>query len=143
MFVLQKCFLVSLLKAFYSNLRKELTKMPKIYFRDNGLRNVALSRFTDFHQRGDNGALLENYVFRTLTEKYGTDGVRFWRTADKKEIDFVVSPDNDNKMAFEIKMKCRPLKMNTIRKFNSIYPSYLIEIVSYEPAQDCRWILKI
>jgi len=34
LFVLQKCFHIQLIKPFYQNLRKELTKMPKVYFND-------------------------------------------------------------------------------------------------------------
>ena len=34
LYVLQKCFHISLVKPFYNNLRKELTKMPKVYIND-------------------------------------------------------------------------------------------------------------
>ncbi len=143
LFIMQKCFLLGLLKPFYSNLRKELTKMPKVYFKDTGLRNVALNRFTDFRLREDSGALLESFVYRLLIQKYGEDNVRFWRTAEKKEIDFVISPVFGKGMAYEVKTKCRPLKMATAKKFNTHYPDYPIQTISYEPDRECQWVLKI
>ena len=37
LYVLQNSFHIELVKPFYSNLRKELTKMPKVYFKDAGM----------------------------------------------------------------------------------------------------------
>ncbi len=143
LFVMQKCFLLGLLKPFYSNLRKELTKMPKVYFKDSGLRNVALNRFTDFNIREDNGALLENFVYRVFIQKYGGDNVRFWRTTDKKEIDFVVTPVFGEGIACEVKTKCKPLKITTTKKFNKYYPDYPVKTISYQPDNECQWVLKL
>jgi uncharacterized protein len=89
--VLQNSFHIELVKPFYSNIRKELTKMPKIYFKDTGMRNSALNRFFDFKNREDQGQLLENYFYNRLTNIYDKDNIRFWRTTDKKEIDFIVT----------------------------------------------------
>ncbi|MCU0347228.1 MAG: ATP-binding protein [Saprospiraceae bacterium] len=44
LYVLEKCYHVHLLKPFFRNLQKELTKMPKVYFNDLGLRNALLNR---------------------------------------------------------------------------------------------------
>jgi predicted AAA+ superfamily ATPase len=62
LFVLQKCFHIELIKPFFQNLRKELTKMPMIYFYDLGMRNSLLNRFFEFDLREDKGRLLENFV---------------------------------------------------------------------------------
>ena len=43
--ILQKCFHLALIKPFYRNLRKELTKMPKAFLLDTGLRNCLLNNF--------------------------------------------------------------------------------------------------
>ena len=45
----------------------------------------------DFDHREDKGQLLENYGFLRLQEKFEEQQVKFWRTADKREIDFIVS----------------------------------------------------
>jgi len=38
LYVLRKCFHVDLVKPFHKNVRKEITKMPKIFFEDAALR---------------------------------------------------------------------------------------------------------
>jgi len=42
LFLLEQTFIITLLRPYHSNQRKELTKMPKVYFNDIGLRNVAI-----------------------------------------------------------------------------------------------------
>lgn len=143
LYVLQNCFHIGLLKPFYSNLRKELTKMPKVYFNDLGLRNMALNRFFDFEVREDKGALIENYVYNRLSDLYDEDTVRFWRTADKNEVDFVISTSFGQGLAYEVKMNCKPAKDKSLRKFMNIYPSFPLEVISYEINKGCKWVLKL
>ncbi len=141
--VLQNSFHIELVKPFYSNIRKELTKMPKVYFKDTGMRNIALNRFFDWRNREDQGALLENFVYRRLTENYDRNAIHFWRTTDKKEIDFIVNTSGNEGLAYEVKVSCRKAKQVFKSKFTEFYPGYTLEIVSYEFGEDCRWVLKI
>jgi predicted AAA+ superfamily ATPase len=39
---MQKACHIGVVKPFVGNIRKEITKMPKIYFMDTGLRNMLL-----------------------------------------------------------------------------------------------------
>lgn len=141
--VLEKCFHIYLVKPFYSNLRKEITKMPKIYFNDHGLRNVSLNRFHSFEKREDRGQLIENYVFRRLVELYGYEVIRFWRTVDQQEIDFIISTSQNEGTALDVKMNCRSGKQYPLRKFKENYSEYSIDTVSYDIDKRCRWILKL
>ncbi len=141
--ILQNCFHVDLVRPFYSNLRKELTKMPMLYFRDSGLRNSILNRFSEFNSREDAGALLENYVFNRLSRLHEKENVRYWRTTDGKEIDFIVSTSFNEGMAYEVKMNCKSGKRTAQRSFLTSYPGYLFEKLSYHPDSECRWVLKI
>jgi len=143
LYVLQKCFHLDLVRPFYSNIRKELTKMPKVYFKDPGLRNIALNRFYDFSSRDDQGAILENYIYKRLTGFYDKDNIKFWRTADKKEIDFVISTSFREGIAYEVKMNCRPGKTTSEKSFSESYPDYPLKIVSYHIDSDCLWIMKL
>ncbi len=143
LYVLQNCFHINLLKPFYSNLRKELTKMPKVYFNDPGLRNMALNRFFNFDQREDQGALLENYVYNRLTGIYDADSIYFWRTTDNNEIDFVISTSYRKGRAYEVKMNCGSVKPTTLRKFINAYPAFPVEVVSYEKKKRCKWVLAL
>jgi len=71
--ILRKCFHISLVKPFFSNLRKELVKMPKVVLLDNGMRNCLLNNFQTPAQRFDKGELWENLVYRLLIDRHGMD----------------------------------------------------------------------
>jgi predicted AAA+ superfamily ATPase len=143
LYVLQKCFHIDLVRPFYSNLRKELTRMPKVYFKDPGLRNIALNRFYNFSSRDDQGAILENYIHSRLSELYDQDNIKFWRTVDKKEIDFVITTSFKKGKAYEVKMNCRPGKTTSEKSFSVAYPDYPLKIVSYHIDPDCLWVMKL
>ena len=88
--ILQHTYLLRLLRPYHRNLVTELQKSPKAYFLDLGMRNSALGSFAPFDSRADRGALLENAVFRQLASWEQGEGMRFWRTAAKAEVDFVL-----------------------------------------------------
>jgi uncharacterized protein len=143
LFVLQKSFHIELVKPFYSSLRKELTKMPKVFFKDAGMRNSALNRFYDFQNREDQGQLLENYVYKRLTNVYDKDQIKFWRTSDNKEIDFIVSTSHHVGFAFEVKMNCNKISRTSFRKFSENYPNYQFQTITHSPGNECKWVLKL
>ena len=130
LYVMQKSFHIRLISPFHKNLRKELTKMPKVYFLDLGLRNFLVKNFKSFNQREDKGQLLENALFRQLIEKYDFDEIKFWRTVNKQEIDFVV----DEKEAFEVKVK--PIKKKSYKLFLETYPYLKFSFVSFGTKED-------
>ncbi|MBK6947458.1 MAG: ATP-binding protein [Haliscomenobacter sp.] len=131
LYVLQKCFHLSLARPFFQNLRKELVKMPKGYFQDLGLRNALINYFAPLEQRPDKGALLENYVFRRLTEQYATHQIKFWRTADGNEVDFVVEENAFGGKAVEVKFNPKEANLNKYQKFTSAYPQYPLSFQSW------------
>ncbi len=143
LYILQNCFHIELVKPFHSNLRKELSRMPKVYFKDSGLRNCALNRFFSFKSREDQGVLLENYIHKRLSGLYDKDTIRFWRTTDNKEIDFVITTSFREGVAFEVKMNCKSAKTISQKRFTEHYPDYPLEIISYEIDKDCKWVLKL
>jgi uncharacterized protein len=126
-YILQKCFHISLIRPFYQNLRKELTKMPKFYFNDLGLRNVLINYFAPIEQRTDKGSILENFVYLQLIEKYDTNKIKFWRTADGNEVDFVIQESFNKGKAIEAKFNAYESKINKYKKFMEEYPSYTFE----------------
>jgi predicted AAA+ superfamily ATPase len=79
--ILEKTFVFERLSPFFRNIRKELTKMPKIYFLDAGLRNFALKDLKVFEERHDRGAILENFLFSEL-RKMTDVKFHFWRTKE-------------------------------------------------------------
>ncbi|MCC7504704.1 MAG: ATP-binding protein [Saprospiraceae bacterium] len=131
LYVLQKCFHVRLVRPFFQNLRKELVKMPKVYFLDLGLRNALVNYFAPVEQRTDKGALLENYVYRRLSELYAPDQIRFWRTADGNEVDFVVAETAFGGKAVESKFNAVEANPGKYKKFTEAYPQFPLEFRSW------------
>ena len=127
LYILQKCFHITLVKPFYNNLRKELTKMPKVYINDIGLRNILINYFGSIEQRSDKGLILENFCFRVLTENYEQDQIKYWRTADGNEIDFIVETQFMRGFAVEVKFSEQQAKPSKYKKFVENYPEFPLE----------------
>jgi predicted AAA+ superfamily ATPase len=134
LYVLQKCFHINLVKPFFQNLRKELVKMPKVYFNDLGLRNVLINYFAPFEQRADKGALLENYVFIKLKEKFPAEQIKFWRTADGNEVDFVLEESAFAGKAIEVKFSPTEANPKKYKKFKEAYPQFPLQFYSWREA---------
>lgn len=89
LFLLENTFVISLLPPFSTNPKKEVTKTPKVYLIDNGLRNAMIDNFNSLDERADTGHLVENTIFSELKKKFG-EKIRFWRTEKKQEVDFLL-----------------------------------------------------
>ena len=104
--LLEQAFVIFRLPGYSRNLRKEVTKMDKIYFWDLGVRNAVIDQFQPLSLRQDVGQLWENYLiaerrkmkFALLQRGKGY----FWRTYDRAEIDYLEEVDGQLS-AFEIK----------------------------------------
>lgn len=125
-YVLEKCFHVFLLKPFFRNFRKELTKMPKVYFNDLGLRNAFVNRYGDVSNRSDRGQLLENFIYCHLIRKYSIEQIRFWRTSENYEVDFIVEESFGKGFALEIKWNNQKPHKKGFQKFIEAYPEFPI-----------------
>ncbi|MDO9509974.1 MAG: ATP-binding protein [Candidatus Magasanikbacteria bacterium] len=126
--VMQKSFYIFLMRPFYKNIRKELTKMPKVYFGDSGMRNFFKNNFNIFYDRDDKGQLLENGTFRQFLNKFDMEDLRFWRTRDKKEVDFVIN----EKQAFEVKIKSSNYNEDKYKLFLENYPKIPLNYIVLE-----------
>ena len=129
LFILEKSFHIDLLNPFFRNLRKELTKMPKVFFNDIGLRNAILGKFESPTFRLDKGALLENFIYNQLRIKYGRTKLKYWRTADGNEVDFIIEESFNTGKALEVKWDCKQYKPSKYKKFVSNYPNYPLECI--------------
>ncbi|MEM6802611.1 MAG: ATP-binding protein [Bacteroidota bacterium] len=104
--VLEKGYVIFRLPSYSRNVRNEIKKGRKIYFYDNGIRNIIIGSMNEVSLRADVGALWENFLISerikqnryklTLAKSY------FWRTTQQQEIDYVeeIGP---NLTAYEFK----------------------------------------
>ncbi|RMI07103.1 MAG: ATP-binding protein [Calditrichaeota bacterium] len=130
--VLESTFIIKRIYPFHKNYKKEITRMPKVYFMDLGLRNFVLNNFNPVGLRTDTGVLFENfYLMELLAEDpYQLKKINFWRTTNQTEIDFIVQGENEFS-AIEVKWKAtgRPRSFQTIRKY---YPDIQTRLVTPE-----------
>lgn len=127
LYVIRKSYQAAFPKPFFKSFRKELVKMPKVYFYDLGLRNYFLGDFDSIENRSDKGAVAENIFFRELLRNAGNaDKIRFWRTQDGREVDFVLG-----KEAWEVKFNSRNYKPKKYESFQEQYPDINFKIISF------------
>jgi predicted AAA+ superfamily ATPase len=109
--LLEKLFIVFKLNSFSRNQRNEIKHNRKIYFYDNGVRNMIINNLNPLELRADKGALWENFLIseRIKLQHYHQQYTNnyFWRTVQKQEIDFI-EERNGQIDAFEFKWKKRP-----------------------------------
>lgn len=122
LFILEQTFILFFLPPFHTNLRKELTKMRKVYFYDVGLRNMILKNFTPLDERPDGGALFENAIIaEILKQKRLTDQLYFWQTQQRAEVDLVIKKE-EKILPVEIKLNLSSLgKLRGLRSFCQHY----------------------
>jgi predicted AAA+ superfamily ATPase len=122
--LLQESHLLKLVQPFVGGKRAEITSTPKIYFLDNGLRNLLFGGFSPIDQRADRGALIENLVLTELCKHTHPllDTLSFWRSTSGAEVDFVVRTD-DRLFAVEVKAGplTRPKVSRSLRSFIAAY----------------------
>jgi predicted AAA+ superfamily ATPase len=95
---MEKSYITTRIHPYHTNKLKELSKKPKIYFIDTGLRNNILKSYPTEVE----GKVFENYVLTELL-KHGLQ-VRYWRTKNKAEVDFVIEKERTT-IPVEVKIK--------------------------------------
>lgn len=104
--LLEKAYIVFRLNSYSSNQRNEIKNNRKIYFYDNGIRNMIINNLNPLELRTDKGALWENFLIseRIKLQQYNQlyTNNYFWRTVQKQEIDFV-EETNGQVTAYEFK----------------------------------------
>jgi len=95
--LLEKSFIIFRLPGFSRNLRKEVTKMDKIYFYDTGVRNAIIGNLNLLNNRDDAGKLWENFLIAERMKKLQYEqkifSLYFWRLSSGAEIDLIEEID--------------------------------------------------
>ncbi len=130
--LLEKSFVVFRLPAFSNNPRKEISKMQKIFFWDNGIRNAVLDQFDDVSIREDIGKLWENFMIsermKWLAWNAPNTKSYFWRNYNQSEVDYV-EVHKKRITAFEMKWKASKSHKVTAA-FTNAYPEAQTQIIT-------------
>jgi len=122
---MEKSYLIIPVVPFFTNKAKEITKQPKIYFLDTGLRNGIIRGFSG----EPDGKLFENYVLSELV-KMGLSP-KYWRTKSRAEVDFVIESGR-SVIPIEVKLNVTRMKIErSLRSFIDRYEPEEAFVVTY------------
>ena len=117
LFLLEQTYVVKSVRPFSRNLRSELSKTPKIFFYDTGLMQMLWLKELPKEVIGQ---VFETSIFAELVKKYGSQQIAYWRTTDKKEIDFVLKKGKSY-LPLEVKLNFAQFKASSINYFKEKY----------------------
>ncbi len=112
--VLERTYIIRLVKPFLTNRKKVVIKRSKVYFTDIGLRNAIINDFSEPWGRVDVGDILENFAVNEIFELQP----KYYRTLSGAEVDLVIKD-----VPIEIKTSGKPKKAfyNFMKEFNSTF----------------------
>jgi len=116
--ILENTFIIKLVRPYFKSLSTEIRKRPKVFFLDNGIRNVLAE---DFKFSEEKGFLFENHVFTQLIRRGGA--LKYWRTTAKAEVDFILD-------GIPVEVKVTPKITRALRSFVTTYTPPLAVIVN-------------
>lgn len=114
-------FILYRLLPFYTNVRRELSKSPRFYFVDTGLRNFISG---ESKEKLVTGSLLENAVIVEMIKIFSSQNFKFhwWRSKGGAEVDLVFKK---GRMVIPIEIKgMRDKKPRLTRSFISFIERY-------------------
>jgi len=116
---MEGAFLVRILQPFFINVKKRISKAPKVYIRDTGILHY-LNNIADFEQLWGTvliGASWEGYVVEQIAQYLPNNvGLYYYRTHHGSEIDLILTKGLRPATCIEIKFTVAPslTKGNTI-----------------------------
>jgi predicted AAA+ superfamily ATPase len=90
--ILEESHIVKALRPFAGGKRREITSAAKVFFIDNGIRNMLINNFSEnLGIRTDGGQLFENWAFTEIQKAMPLLGsLYFWRSKSNAEVDFII-----------------------------------------------------
>lgn len=118
-------YIIFKLPSFSRNLRNEIKNNQKIYFWDNGIRNIIIGNLNHIETREDVGKLWENFLISERLKKINNELLLtksfFWRTRQQQEIDYI-EDFNGKIFGYEIKWGSNS-KLKIPKTFTNSYNS--------------------
>ncbi len=128
----EQLFIVNTVKPYFTNLKKEITKSPTVYFNDLGMLNFSKN---NFGTSVNDGFLFQNFIYLILKEKFerGLSKINYWRTKNRAEVDFIIHA-SQGVVPVEVKYKKmkKPVLSRSYRSFISKYTPKLGLVINLE-----------
>ncbi|MFH1857204.1 MAG: ATP-binding protein [Candidatus Omnitrophota bacterium] len=122
--ILEQTYVNYRIYSYSKNLGNELKKSCKTYLYDLGVRNMLLKDFSAISFRPDKGVVLESFVLLKLqTILMPNMEIKFWRTKDGGEVDFILLKDRIP-IPIEVKSMISSTDIPSgLKRFLSRYPA--------------------
>lgn len=117
LFILENTYIIKLVQPYHNNVRSELFKTPKVFFYDTGILSMLWLKMLSREYMGN---IFETSVFAEFVKLLGREKVNYWRTQDKKEIDFIIQ-NKTELLPFEVKLNANKLSKTALNYFCSAY----------------------
>ncbi len=128
LFILEETYILKLVRPYHTNLRNEISKTPKIFFYDTGLMQILWLKTL---QKEIIGNVFETSIFVELVKKFGKNNIYYWRTKDKKEIDFILKKKK-NILPIEAKLNFKKGNLKALKYFIEKYNIKNYKVVSLD-----------
>ena len=126
--ILVGTYIIDLVTPYFKNIRSEISKMPKVFLLDVGIRNYLLRSYELNVESA--GKIIENFVYNTLLFGYSKEYIHFYRTNIGSEIDFILEDKGGNLTICEVKYRNKvnpPVIMkNFLAKYKDINRSIIV-----------------
>jgi len=125
--IMEQTYIVRVLPPYYTNIKKRLTKSPKVYIRDTGLLHQLLNipTFNDLLSHSVVGLSWESCVIENVCSVIHGAQVSYYRSADgKEEMDLIVEYPN-KLIAIECKSATAPqLTVGFWKSLDTLHPQH-------------------
>jgi predicted AAA+ superfamily ATPase len=118
--ILAGTYIFDFCRPYFKNVRKEISKMPKAYVLDLGIKSY-LQKMENI-QEVPGGDTLENFVYLAIIAQFSKNSVYFYRTTAGSEIDFIIEKDNRKLILCESKYSNNPRAPLAMQAFVQKYP---------------------
>jgi predicted AAA+ superfamily ATPase len=120
--ILEGTYVFFLLSPYFTNIRKEISKMQKVYISDPGLRRFILNSALHHTPDSFQGNEIENFVYIHTAQLKSVSSINYYRTISKAEIDFILHC-RGAMIPLEVKYRKGPLPIPSVFKnFSGRYP---------------------
>ncbi len=135
--ILESTYICRFIQPYFTNKKKEIVKMPKVYFYDTGLRNRIINDFRKIRDRIDAGTLIENTVFKNLLNRAESkENIKFWRMKYGVEVDFIL--DEEKILPIEVKSGETGSVSTGISSFLNSYRSKQAIVINRKVVKETR-----
>lgn len=123
--ILKWTFIFNYIPPYYSNIRKELSKMPKVFWEDLWIINFSLWQNLNLKNLINIWWIVENFIYRELNYKNILNKTYFYQTISKAEIDFIYERFDKKIDIIEVKYRNKIKTPLIFKNFEENYKNIL------------------